>query len=72
VHQEVLKRNEKWKDIAMLSALPGLRAIKGIHDEALSEEWKRSPFFPAGAPMAGDLSDFRQRSIDSGHSNHAA
>ncbi len=40
VPQEVLQRYEKWKDIAMLSGPPGLRAIKGFHDEALSGEWK--------------------------------
>lgn len=38
--QEVLKRYEKWQDIAMISGPPGLRAIKGFHDEALSGEWK--------------------------------
>ena len=37
---EVLKRYEKWKDIARLSGPPGLRAIKGFHDEALLGEWK--------------------------------
>lgn len=37
---EVLKRYEKWKDIARLSGPPGLRAIKGFHDEALSGEWQ--------------------------------
>ena len=37
---EVLKRYEKWKDIARLSGPSGLRAIKGFHDEALSGEWK--------------------------------
>jgi addiction module RelE/StbE family toxin len=37
---EVLKRYEKWKDIARLSGPQGLRAIKGYHDEALSGEWK--------------------------------
>jgi addiction module RelE/StbE family toxin len=37
---EVLKRYEKWKDIARLSGPPGLRAIKGFHDEALSGEWR--------------------------------
>ena len=36
---EVLKRYEKWKDIARLSGPQGLRAIKGFHDEALSGEW---------------------------------
>ena len=40
VPQEIPKRYEKWKDIAMLSGPPGLRAIKGFHDEALSGEWK--------------------------------
>ena len=40
VPQEILKRYEKWKDIARLSGPPGLRAIKGFHDEALSGEWK--------------------------------
>ena len=38
--QEILKRYEKWKDIAALSAPSGLRQIAGFHDEALSGEWK--------------------------------
>jgi toxin HigB-1 len=38
--REILKRYEKWKDIAALSGPPGLRLIKGFHDEALSGEWK--------------------------------
>ena len=29
-----------WKDIAMISGPPGLRLIKGFHDEALRGEWK--------------------------------
>jgi addiction module RelE/StbE family toxin len=37
---DVLKRYEKWKDVVGISGLPGLRAIKGFHDEALSGEWK--------------------------------
>ena len=37
---EILKRYEKWKDIARLSGPPGLRAIKGFHDEALAGDWK--------------------------------
>ena len=37
---EILKRYEKWKDIATLSGPQGLRAIKGFHDEALSGDWK--------------------------------
>ena len=40
VPQEILKRYEKWKDIAMLSGPSGLRAIKGFHDEALPGDWK--------------------------------
>jgi mRNA-degrading endonuclease YafQ of YafQ-DinJ toxin-antitoxin module len=28
------------KDIAMLSGPPGLRFIKGFHDEALAGDWK--------------------------------
>ena len=40
VPREILKRYEKWKDIARLSGPPGLRAIKGFHDEALAGEWK--------------------------------
>jgi toxin HigB-1 len=36
---EILKRYEKWKDIASLSGPPGLRLIKGFHDEALSGRW---------------------------------
>ena len=38
--KEVLRRYEKWLDIAMLSGPPGLRAIKGFHDENLSGQWK--------------------------------
>ena len=37
---EILKRYEKWKDIAMLSRPQGLRAIKGFRDEALLGDWK--------------------------------
>ena len=37
---EILKRYEKWKDIAALSGPPGLRAIKGFDDESLSGERK--------------------------------
>jgi addiction module RelE/StbE family toxin len=37
---EVLKRYEKWKDIARVSGPQGLRLIKGFHDEALSGGWK--------------------------------
>lgn len=37
---EILKRYEKWKDIASISGPPGIRLIKGLHDEALSGEWK--------------------------------
>lgn len=40
VPREILKRYEKWKDIAMLSGLLGLRLIKGFNDEALSGERK--------------------------------
>jgi len=40
VPREILKRYEKWKDIAMISGLPGLRLIKGFHDEALRGEWQ--------------------------------
>jgi mRNA-degrading endonuclease YafQ of YafQ-DinJ toxin-antitoxin module len=39
VPRETLVRYEKWKDIAMISGPPGLRLIKGFHDEALSGEW---------------------------------
>ena len=37
---EILKRYEKWKDIARISGPQGLRLIKGFHDEALLGEWK--------------------------------
>ena len=40
IPKEILKRYEKWKDIARLSGPPGLRLIKGFHDEALSGQWK--------------------------------
>jgi mRNA-degrading endonuclease YafQ of YafQ-DinJ toxin-antitoxin module len=35
---EVLKRYEKWKDIARFSGQSGLRMIKGFHDERLLGE----------------------------------
>ena len=38
--REVLKRYEKWKDIAQLSGPPGIRLINGFHDEALAGEWQ--------------------------------
>ncbi len=37
---EILKRYEKWKDIASMSGPMGLRLIKGFRDEALAGEWK--------------------------------
>ena len=37
---DILKRYEKWKDIASLSGPQGLRAIKGFRDEALGGKWK--------------------------------
>lgn len=37
--REILKRYEKWKDIASIAGPPGLRLIKGFHDEALSGQW---------------------------------
>jgi addiction module RelE/StbE family toxin len=37
---EVLKRYEKWKDIAIVSGPMGLRLIKGFHDEALRGKWQ--------------------------------
>lgn len=37
---EVLKRYEKWKDIAIVSGPLGLRLIKGFHDEALRARWQ--------------------------------
>ncbi len=40
IPEDILKRYEKWLDIATISGPPGLRAIKGFHDEALSGQWK--------------------------------
>jgi len=40
IAKEILKRYEKWKDIAAISGPPGLRLIKGLQDEALSGEWQ--------------------------------
>jgi plasmid maintenance system killer protein len=33
---EIQKRYEKWLDVASISGPPGLRAIRGFNDEALS------------------------------------
>jgi len=38
--KDILKRYDKWLDIATISGPPGLRSIKGFHDEALAGEWK--------------------------------
>jgi addiction module RelE/StbE family toxin len=40
IPKEILKRYEKWKDIAAISGPPGLRLIRGLHDEALSGDWQ--------------------------------
>ena len=40
VPREILKRYEKWKDIASISGPQGLRLIKGFHHETLSGKWK--------------------------------
>jgi mRNA-degrading endonuclease YafQ of YafQ-DinJ toxin-antitoxin module len=40
VPKDIVKRYEKWKDIASISGPPGLRLIKGFHDEALFGRWK--------------------------------
>ncbi|HDR17100.1 MAG TPA: type II toxin-antitoxin system mRNA interferase toxin, RelE/StbE family [Desulfobacteraceae bacterium] len=37
---EILKRYEKWKDIATISGPFGLQLIKGFHDEAVVGKWK--------------------------------
>jgi mRNA-degrading endonuclease YafQ of YafQ-DinJ toxin-antitoxin module len=39
VDRQLLVRYEKWKDVVSLSGPPGLRLIKGFHDEALSGQW---------------------------------
>jgi proteic killer suppression protein len=36
---EIRKRYEKWKDVVSISGPPGLRLIKGFHDETLRGEW---------------------------------
>lgn len=40
IPKDVLKRYEKWKDIAAISGPSGLRLIKGFHDEGLAGEWR--------------------------------
>jgi len=37
---EIRKRYEKWLDVASISDPPGLRAIRGFNDEALSGTWR--------------------------------
>jgi len=36
---EIQKRYEKWLDIATISGPPGLKSVRGFHDEALSGTW---------------------------------
>ncbi|NOX50887.1 MAG: type II toxin-antitoxin system mRNA interferase toxin, RelE/StbE family [Gammaproteobacteria bacterium] len=38
---EILKRYEKWKDIASISGPQGLRLIRGFNDESLTGDWKK-------------------------------
>ena len=40
IPKEILKRYEKWKDIAAISGLSGLRFFKEFHDESLPGEWQ--------------------------------
>jgi len=40
VSEEILKRYEKWKDIASISGPQGLRVIRGFRDEALTGRWE--------------------------------
>jgi len=40
VPKDILRRYEKWKDIAAISGPPGVRLIRGFRDEALSGEWR--------------------------------
>ena len=37
---DIQQRYEKWKDIAIIAGPPGLKAIRGFRDEALSGQWK--------------------------------
>lgn len=37
---EILKRYEKWKDIARMSGPDGLKRIRGFRDEGLVGEWQ--------------------------------
>jgi len=38
--REVRVRYEAWKRIVELEGPPGLRLVKGFHDESLKGEWK--------------------------------
>ena len=38
--KQILKRYEKWKDIAQVSGPAGLRLIRGFNEEPLRGEWK--------------------------------
>ena len=40
IPKDILKRYEKWKDIAAITGPPGLRLIRGFRDEALPGEWR--------------------------------
>ncbi len=40
IPKDILKRYEKWKDIAKISGPLGLRLIRGLNDEALLGEWR--------------------------------
>ena len=40
IPSEILRRYEKWKDIARISGPQGLKLIRGFNDEALSGQWE--------------------------------
>ena len=54
VPKDILKRYEKWLDIATISHPPGLRTIKGFRDEALSGV-ERTPFISFVDSVSGHI-----------------
>ena len=55
--REILKRYEKWKDIAMISGPPGIRLITGFNDEGLSGKWGGLSVFPSWPAIPRHLPD---------------
>lgn len=69
---DILKRYEKWKDIAVISGPTRLWLIKGFHDEALVGKWEGYRSSRLGLAVPGDLSSRAGRAVIPGRFNYCS